>query len=593
MSARWSPSTGLDADPDLPEGAVECPVKDGAFRCEIPAGGLDLRMKARGHVAQYRWNATLPRGGRLDVGTLQLRTGAAVTGRVQATEKGAKVAPVVTLVPQAQEMASAATAKTKQLSLPAVVNERGFFHADGVPPGTYTVIAEQKGFVAARASVKVIENVESELIQPIVLERPHHTDVAVSPPFDADNHPWRVTLLDIGPFAPREGRTFHASYVSPGLYRFSGLSSGEYQISVENGAGEAFHAQAVEIDGSPNVIPISLSIVPVTGRLLLGDKPLSASLWFGGRHRAVSLQMNSDEDGRFRGVLPHAGPWRVEIASENPRVERALEAVDVRKRDGGTAALEIVLPATALHITCVDAGGAPVERAVVEAKIADSSVQFFADASGSVDAQGLPPGPVLLRGSARGTLNSEDTNVSLTAGQTQSVELVLRDSIVVKGIVTGPSGGVAGATVLLWPASQLTPTVRPDTTRADGGFSVRVPPSTTAVNIVVLSPGFALHTERAEVSAAREVRVALTQQGGTLSVEHPSERQPVLARNGVPLFYPLLVQWARLHGQKSSASSLVLQDMEPGMYDICAAPARNCSGGVLAALGSLTLKAAE
>src|SRR6202011_285725 len=122
-------------------------------------------------------------------------------------------------------------------------------------------------------------------------------------------------------------------------------------------------------------------------------------------------------------------------------------------------------------VACVDAVSAPVAGAIVEAKSSDSSVQFIADATGSVDARGLPPGAILLRASARGTLASDDTNATLTADRALSVDLVLRDVIVVKGVVTSPSGGVAGATVFLWPVTQPTPTIRPDTTRADGTFS--------------------------------------------------------------------------------------------------------------------------
>src|SRR5262249_24553182 len=144
-----------------------------------------------------------------------------------------------------------------------------------------------------------------------------------------------------------------------------------YQVSVENGAGQAFHAEAVEIDGSPAVIPISLSLVSVSGRVLLGKEPLSASLWFGGKHHPVSLPFDSDEKGRFRGVLPQAGRWRVDVSSNDPRIERVIENVEVRKRDDGSA-FEISLPATTLLITVVDPAGVPIEHALVEAKSSDA-----------------------------------------------------------------------------------------------------------------------------------------------------------------------------------------------------------------------------
>ncbi len=593
MTVRFAPANRTDAEHDLPEAAVECPVRDAVMRCEIPAGALDLRMKARGYVAEYRWNASLPPGQRLDLGVMKLRIGAAVTGRVRIAERGTKLAAMVRLVPRTEQMASQTAARTAQRSLTAEVNDRGFFHLDGVPPGMYTVVAEQKGFVAARSSVKVLENIESELIQPITLERPHRTDFAVSPPFDADNHPWRVTLLDLGAFAPRDGRTTRTNYISPGLYRVSGISSGRYQVSVENGAGQAFHAEAIEIDGSPSVIPISLSIIPVSGRVLLGKEPLSASIWFGGRRQAVSLQIDSDENGRFQGVLPHAGRWRVDVASESPRVERTLNDVEVRKREGSSASVEIALPATTLRVIVIDEASVPVENALVEAKGLDSSAQFVTDISGTLEAHGLPVGVITLYAVGRGTLASDDVTATLSADRTETVELHLREAVTINGVVNAAGSAVAGATVFVWPASQNAPTIKPSTTLPDGSFKTKVAPSTTAINIVVLSPGFALHAERVDVSASRQVRAELTQRGGTITIDSTPDRPPIVMRNGVPVFYPLLVQWSRLHGQRQAASTLVLQDMEPGVYSVCAAPNKNCSGGVLAALGSLSLRVAD
>src|SRR5258708_5592633 len=67
---------------------VECPVvANGAWTCELPAGMADLRLKSRGYMAQYRWNAKLPAGGETDLGPLVLKRGASVVGRVEIDDR--------------------------------------------------------------------------------------------------------------------------------------------------------------------------------------------------------------------------------------------------------------------------------------------------------------------------------------------------------------------------------------------------------------------------------------------------------------------------------------------------------------------------
>ncbi len=67
---------------------VQCPVNaDGSWTCDLPAGTLDLRLKSRGYMAQYRWNANLPAGGESDLGAFTLKQGASVVGRVEIDER--------------------------------------------------------------------------------------------------------------------------------------------------------------------------------------------------------------------------------------------------------------------------------------------------------------------------------------------------------------------------------------------------------------------------------------------------------------------------------------------------------------------------
>lgn len=54
----------------------------------------------------------------------------------------------------------------------------------------------------------------------------------------------------------------------------------------------------------------------ILGRVTLGDDPLAATLWFGGRSGVRRIRFDSDEKGRFDGWLPEEGTWPVDLVSE-------------------------------------------------------------------------------------------------------------------------------------------------------------------------------------------------------------------------------------------------------------------------------------
>lgn len=609
VTVRFGPGRHIGNDQSLPDGNVECPVYDSSFRCEVPAGFLDLRIKARGYIADYRWDAEVPAGAKYDAGEIKLAKGAAVVGRVRVAGRGIKPAASIILTPQLGELADPHTARNAQLSLSAITNDRGFFHVDGVPPGNYVVTARQTGFASARTTVRVLANVESELIEPLSLERPHGVDLAVSPPVDADTHPWRIRLQELGALRAFSPEPLQAKYVAPGLYRIAAISPGSYQVNVENGAGETFFAQAIEVNANQSLIPISLSIVSIKGHLRLGDDPLSAAIWFGGRHGAAALRLDSDAKGSFRGFLPRTGKWLVEVESEEPRVRRVLRDVDIRDPDDGSASLDLRLPATTLKGSVLGPEDVPMAAANVIAKTDDALVQTTSDSTGHFELHGLPEGIVALSATAAGKYSSDSLEISLQHDHTTEVEIRLRESLKVTGLVSSGGMGVPGATVMLWPTHDIFPNIKPVSTAPNGAFSTSVPASTTSVNVIVLAPGFALYARQVDIQTSQNIVCELSQRGASLTIERKSESssrsQPFLMHDGVPIFAPILSQWIRLHGGgKLSRARLTIADLEPGLYVGCvsdeanslsaiargARPAGQCANVTIMPLSEVTMR---
>ncbi len=77
----WSPSPG--GEKGLPSASTVCPVTDGRWRCELPAGRLDLFLGAAGYIHQHRWEVPVRAGELARMrDAIVLRRGSAIRGWV-------------------------------------------------------------------------------------------------------------------------------------------------------------------------------------------------------------------------------------------------------------------------------------------------------------------------------------------------------------------------------------------------------------------------------------------------------------------------------------------------------------------------------
>lgn len=584
---RPPPNVGIDAPP---EGAVQCRISEGAFRCQVPQGRWDLRARGKKFVSHFFWDVTISAEGELDLGKLTLRSGGSVVGFVESDDPAARLADgVVELtVPSAGIQSDDSRSRSAGLSLTTRPDERGFFHFQGVRPGTYELVARHPKLARERVfPVQVMKDAESEITPALKLKPPALLEVRVEPPGDPWGRPWRVEVLDwrreapIMPYAAR-------GVAEGGLFRAEALPSGEYMVSVRDEERSRWASVPIKIDGGSTLVEIEVDLVPIEGTVRVGETELSADLAFTNHPETGNeveqplrtVRLVADEDGEFDGWLPEEGHYSVIVEGLHSPIRRKIKDVLVERRSGQRVArVEISLPDGRLSGIVVDAREKPVAIARVDVLSLVTKGDWatvHTTSEGTFEAMGLESG--VYRVTAReGDLSSEPLEVSLRDDEpVTDLRLVLREQLELRGTVVDGVNGVPGARVEALTAERVIDT----TTEIDGSFSLHIPGSDSRnVLLTVLAPGYALHLQPVVATKNGDpLAVRLTTAGGTLRLHRPQRNegnnQPssvvLLGANGV-ILDSTLDRWARLHGMPPVmfATEATIPAIEPGPYSAC------------------------
>lgn len=577
----------------VPVAQVPCTVgAEGHFGCALPATDLDLVVRAKGFVPHYRWGADIAQAGALSLGTLLLERGASVAGSV-ATAEG-ELQPSACKV-HLERMAAGggdprAATRLRSTALRGSVDARGFFQLDGVPPGTYKLIVEQPGYAPGTVMpLEVWQDAETQLRDPVLLHRPAELALTLEPPTDWRGEPWRVELLRAldGGAGVEPQPAFAGSVDAMGQALVRALTPGRFLLFIADGAGNAMHSEPfLEIAASGRMEHrVEIETVALTGTLTLGDTPLAAALWFGGRHGAVSVSMPTDEEGAFGGVLPREGAWRVEIRAAEPRIETEVVA-EVEMGSDGVAVVDLVLPDTEIFGRVVDGDDRPLSDAHVRGSVLGRSTAVHTDADGAFTLRGVEPG--LLALSAR-LETAAETKVSRTRLLSIREELAVGPiELRVEGLkpfageVVSPRGPVVGAGVSA--ATKLPRSLSygdHGQTGLDGRFALEIPDGTREVQVLVSPPG---HTLRVFSVAASEqpARLEVFPEGGVLEIAIPtveadraaaSTSQLVVLQDGEAVPLQWLLRWARANGvvwdPTTPGVPIVIPQLAPASYRVC------------------------
>ncbi|MBK9373707.1 MAG: hypothetical protein IPN03_08220 [Holophagales bacterium] len=597
ITARFVPSPGSKGLEGFPaEGGVSCPVQENRFRCVVPAGTFDLRFRAKGHVSVYRWGQTIAPGAIMRLGTLELRRGASLVGKVVSNERDAPKpgSCKVRLEPPG-------VSGTKRQGDPdhngSGVDARGFFHLEVVPPGNWVIVAEQEGFAQARRPANVLEGMEANLKEPLVLSRPARIALTLLPPQDPGGKPWMVELLESRE-AARAETVASAPASLGGAWSRDGLASGRrMMIRVRTSEGHAWWADATafELAGPIHRRVLDLGLEEVRGTVRLGDQPLAGRLTFGAPDENLSIEIRSAVDGSLEGHLPRLGKWHVDVASEQPSVHRQID-VEIRRGGDGRGRLEIVLEDRALTGEIVDENDKHLDRAIL--KISPKAggrrevVQERVE-GGLFRLTGFEPGDYLLRAEGPGRVSETVVAEIAPDGSSPFLKIVaVREAQIALRLVTEQGSPIPSASVNIL-RTTLFPglTSISERTDATGRVSFRTQPGASHQCFAFAQEGWPVHVFSV-TPGLEEQQVIIPGATGTIQVERPAPKnsETFLLWRG-PCFLPLQLLQMFTRGNETR-----FPGMAPGDYRFCrhslgslGSPAQ-CAEGVLGPYGVLSLE---
>jgi len=588
LQIRFEQAAGTSSSFPIPRDKIVCTLEKNRFDCDVPAGYLDLRLRAEGFVARYLWNTHLRRGESKDLGTLTLVPGSSVVGRVEASarEGAAGGARVSLRVHQASRAGSAdLRSRIQRKSLETVTDRNGFFQITGVPPGEYRVQATKEETGEGEIGpVRVFPGKETSVTRPVLLRPPATIEAIVSPPTDPSSKSWKLELLELG--NARAGRyAFKRVQGEGGSWRVQGVRHGRYLLTVRDAFGSTWFSEQVEVDGTAKTIPINMEFVAVEGRVQVEEHPTASVLWFGGERGSPRIQMEADETGFFSGLLPRPGAWRLDLSTEDPACTVRLAEVEVGYPKGEeVVTLDLDLAPTKLVGKIIDQKGKGVPGFALLSGSGGIPNQEPTDSEGSFSYGCMQPGTYYIQAyTQRGTVASERVEFQIEKDKEPGfLELEIQTGPRLEGKVVSDWGGVAGAHVVMTSVGEggvgQTFIVPETQTDADGSFAFTLPVVVTEVDLLVAAPGYGLKVVRRPIpQSGTPLIVPVFPQAGTLTLNvGETENLASLAReihieqNGVALPAHRLQAWHRLYGSEAaSEGGMRIPMLEPGEYSFC------------------------
>ena len=608
--------------PEFEGAQVVCPVREDHWVCRVPAGFLDLRLRAPRFLSAYRWGVRTNSGTATDIGLLQLRHGASLTGWVLAAD-GRPLGSSCRVdldVPGMEPDASSRKAKRALRTLTTTVLSNGFFEFEGIATGTYAITARAPGYAAATLyPVTVEKDTESAIRDPIMLDRPVDMTVSVEPAQDFEGRPWSVLLRRKNPSDNRVSEIHAAPLSSPGVFRGDRLSPGSYQVIVRDADHQQVASDNFLLSADSDTLNLQVQLLEVQGTVRLGEQPLpGATVELENRTGALAVTFHSDDDGEFAGQLPGGQEWRALVTAESPHVVSALGKVDVVE-SATEAQIAIRLPDNGVRGSVVDSTGRGVPATVDYYNLAGGGHSSLnTDASGTFQLRGLPKGEYVFSATAAATgAASEAAHVAFTeTDQSATIRLTVSDTTSVRGIVSDSAGPVPRTELLALPkyadgsfnilgGTQATAGV-------DGAFELAIPTAATVLDLIMMARGRILDTASVTLPTQTPLLLRLPDSSGTTRIAwhdplNPFDTvtaKPLLLLRGVILDMGLLARWAREEGRaiKAPTTEIEIPNMAPGAYRACfprhgqtmaqwiAQRRRSCVDGNLSAGGTLELR---
>lgn len=329
----------------------------------------------------------------------------------------------------------------------AFADPAGVYLAEGLPPGSYTVVAAAPNFQTESASVTVTAGV-TETVR--LALQPNPGGIA-----------GRVTDAETGEGLP--GATVKvtdsssalvglALTDSQGVFEVDGLRPGSYTVSAIHDGYQ--HDLIGAVVDAGNTTPVALGLFPNPGSIVgtLQPSPNGTLVQLYDMGNLFVASRIADPEGRFRFDNIAAGTYLVTAAAQDFITVQA--GVTVRSGQESALALSLLPAPASVSGTVTDPGGNPVTNAVIRFLDVDEVLVGIGstDANGFYETGNLPGGSLILTVTAPGFAGAMG-GVTAQPGQTVTgASFVLEPAPgSITGQVTDVSNGlpVPGAAILI------------------------------------------------------------------------------------------------------------------------------------------------
>lgn len=609
---------GRELKPALFRARLRCPIEGQSWTCIAPAGTFDVRLQTAEYTPQYLWGVSFKASRNTNLGRTVLRRTASVFGRAVRNDGSDPPNPCqAILLPDVERHGPDPGVETPPMAtktFSVALSRRGYFQIVGVPPGRHMLAIECQAASSLR-ELDMQANRETRIDPPVRLEE-LTLDIAITPKVDPAGQRWRLTVDATAPHFQRIANGEASS--AEGYWVRHGLMAGKYRVVVSGSDGTAWLQRNFDLGASSGPLLLRLGSVAVAGRALLSSQPIRARLVFSNNASGESAKLSTDDNGRFRGVLPvtpglQESTWTVEAHVLGPPVTQRLLDVKVPPPHGAADTwLDLDFPAVPVRGSVVSPDGKPQPNVqVIFEDSAGTRTTTGTDDNGRFEMSDLPAGKyTAVADSPAGS--SDRTSFEIADGSGSELRLVLNPFKRVPFYVVSSQGPVEDAAVQVWIAPGVPRAFA--RTDADGRFEVTLPPGTAEVGLTVAATGYALKLIRLPVPSAdddsREARtITLDPSAGTLLLKFQPPKRPGDDSAAFYLVHNRAIQDARSvvgsgtdQAGVGSNAQATIDAIEPGDYALCrvdpgkmaalwsgALPSGACTKGALDQGGTLTL----
>ena len=580
--SRRSVAVRIESDV-VPATELQCPVEGNRFHCTVPATALDLRIAPEDWAPQYLWNIQPRADAAVDVGEVKFDRGGTITGFVRIAGGGPElrnvaidVVPALTPSTRGFQEAEHRIRARGQSARP---NARGFFEFRQLETGPYTITARAEGWSQARdPDVRVEAGRETRLSDPLVIEPLTRVEVFLLPPLDPDGQPWRVSLQHLMTLAGDRVTVAEGDASLTGQWFVDGVNTGVHFVEVSDHRGNGFARSTIEV--SPRMPPVQVTIdaIAIHGTVRMGSNPLQTRLDFRNKDGQL-IEFRSDEEGRYSGTLPTEGRWDVRVDSAFEQ-QVMIRNIDVRRRDGGTARVDLELPGTSIDGTVVSESGDLV-HAQVRALDANGRIITTArtDEQGHIRLLGLDSEHPLRLTARSGELSSSAVPVTFDDDGHAEVTIVMRSVIKVRAWLVTPAGRPVAGAFIRWTAAPEN-VYRELVSGPSGEFEVVLPPDAGSLELILLPPAMPVKLLSIPVRPGMDPKVEIVVGGPSGTLELTMSHLPpfpFIRREGQGMPAMMLVyppNWMTAP-RELRPWGLVLT-LEAGSYTVCSNTGANC-----------------